>query len=103
MVVRSANGNARGAAAQSGRARPRSVRVVIASLREVRRVLNRAGDIAADVAFQNDVNALLAAVARLPPPETAAAAETEFELAETPAPRRVRGSAAAVSAAASRR
>jgi hypothetical protein len=43
------------------------VRVTISPLRDVKHSLIARGDIAGDVAFQNDVNALLAAVSRLPP------------------------------------
>jgi hypothetical protein len=45
----------------------------VAALRDVRRALTVEGDVASDIAFQNDVNALLATVARMaapePPPE----------------------------------
>jgi hypothetical protein len=58
-VSRSANNN--------GRGRPRVVRVTISPLKDVKHSLVARGDIAGDVAFQNDVNALLAAVSRLPP------------------------------------
>ena len=43
------------------------VRVTISPLKDVKHSLIARGDIAGDVAFQNDVNALLAAVSRLPP------------------------------------
>jgi hypothetical protein len=49
------------------------IRVVFASIRDVKRALTEQGDIASDVAFQNDVNALLAAVSRLAQPEPPAA------------------------------
>jgi hypothetical protein len=60
-VVRSANSNGR------ARGRARGVRVSIAALRDVKRAVTVRGDIASDIAFQNDVNALLAAVSRLSP------------------------------------
>jgi hypothetical protein len=98
VLVRSANSNGRTAQAGRSRARSTGVRVVIASVRDIRRALSGAGDIAADVAFQNDVNVLLAAVARLPAAEAADLAQQQEqarardELAErpTPAPRRLR-------------
>ena len=66
-VARSANNNARGA-----RSRPRIVKVAISPLRDLRRALTVEGDVASDVAFQNDVNALLAVIARLAPGPAAA-------------------------------
>jgi len=59
--VRSANSNGR----TRGRSRP--IRVVYAAARDVRGTLTAPGDVAGEVAFQNDVNALLAVVARLSP------------------------------------
>jgi hypothetical protein len=76
-VVRSANNNARG--------RARAVRVSISAVTEFKRALVRDGDIAGDVAFQNDVNALLAAVSRLSAPTPTI--EEARALAE-PAPQR---------------
>jgi hypothetical protein len=59
-MARSAPSAGRGA-----RARPRATRIAIAAVRDIKRALIGDSDIAGDVAFQNDVNALLAAVSRL--------------------------------------
>jgi hypothetical protein len=78
-VVRSANNN--------GRARARAVRVSISAVAEFKRALVRDGDIAGDIAFQNDVNALLAAVARLSAPTpTIEEARALAELERPPEP-----------------
>lgn len=45
--------------------RVRRPRVAVSALANLKAALTVAGDIRSDIAFQNDVNALLAAVARL--------------------------------------
>jgi hypothetical protein len=84
-MARSANTNARGA-----RSRPRTQRVAFAALRDVKRAITVENDIASDVAFQNDVNALLAALARLPPepaPEALPGAAARDQIMATPGKR----------------
>jgi hypothetical protein len=77
-VGRSTSGAGRGA-------RGRSVRIVFAALRDVKRALTVEGDVASDVAFQNDVNTILAAISRLsplgpPPPDLPGAVAREAML-----------------------
>jgi hypothetical protein len=87
-VARSANNNARGA-----RSRPRILKVSISALRDVRRALTVQGDVASDVAFQNDVNALLAVISRLAPAPAAEEAplpEPRAGLLPSRPPRRAR-------------
>ena len=57
---RSTNGGGRSA-------RGRNVRIVLAPLRDIKRALTIEGDVASDVAFQNDVNTILATLSRLSP------------------------------------
>jgi hypothetical protein len=54
---------------RGSRQKQRAVKVAVSALRDIRRALTVEGDVASDIAFQNDVNALLAAVARLATPE----------------------------------
>jgi hypothetical protein len=87
-VVRSANNNGR------SRARVRSIKVTVSALRDVKRAITVDGDIASDVGFQNDVNALLAVVSRLAPPTAAEpdrpSAVTDDQLVRKVVPRRAR-------------
>jgi hypothetical protein len=43
------------------------VRTVFTALRDVKRALTVEGDVASDIAFQNDLNTMLATVSRLSP------------------------------------
>jgi hypothetical protein len=87
-VVRSVNSNTR------ARSREKSVRVAIAPARDIKRALMVPGDIASDIAFQNDVNALMAVISRLSPLgptlEDVRRQVAREELASQLAPRRAR-------------
>jgi hypothetical protein len=64
------------------------VRIVFSPLRDVKRALTIEGDIGSDIAFQNDVNTLLATISRLsaigpPPPDLPRAVAREQLLGST--------------------
>jgi len=68
-VARSSSGGARRARSRPVRQQDahQELRIVFAPLRDVRRALTVEGDVASDIAFQNDVNSLLATISGLSP------------------------------------
>lgn len=67
----------------------RQIRIAYQQVRDIKRALTAEGDVASDVAFQNDVNSLLATVARLspaglPPPDLPRAVAREEPLGLPP-------------------